>query len=293
MSEVYDFFSDESPKYFEYNADRQGLGHISISSPVQLAQVLAAPHSTLFTFEEFAAAVTLAHPLLGPVASAPVSPSLSYASLSGVMSPLSLPTELSLPASWAERSPSPIDYKGILEWAEEAAEVDPPALPLFAVFPQVPEGPAAPFVLENLAPVAEPAPVAAPEAPAAPPLEFSFLAIEPVQSPPAEQSPPLQSTPRPVFEEQLLPTPQLPAPASPRPLSLLPAEEEAHLENQENIPSEVASPVFAHPPCVDMPVPHPHQFFSVTTSHGLEWRPRRELSLGDALEFPTVLDLVH
>ena len=207
MSEVYNFFLDESPEYFEYDADRQGLGHISIGSPVQLAQVLAAPHSMLFTFEEFAAAVALAHPLLGPVTSAPVFLSLSYASLSGVTSPLSLPIELSLPTFWAERSPSPINYKGISEWAKEAAEADPPALPLFAVFPQVPEGPVALFVLENLTPVAELAPVAAPEAPAAPPLEFSFLAIEPVQSLPAEQSPPSQSTPHPVFEEQLLPTP--------------------------------------------------------------------------------------
>ena len=134
MSEVYDFFLDESPKYFDYDTDRQGLRQISIGSPVQLAQVPAAPHSTLFSFEEFVAAVALAHPLPGPVASAPVSPSPSYTSLSGVTSPSSLPTELSLPASWADQSPSPIDYKGISEWAEEAAEADPPALPHFAVF---------------------------------------------------------------------------------------------------------------------------------------------------------------
>ena len=272
MSEVYDFFPDESPKYFDYNADRQGLRRISIGSPVQLAQVPAAPRSTLFTFEEFVAAVALAHPLPGPVASAPVSPSPSYASLSGVTSPSSLPTELSLPTSWADRSPSPIDYEGISEWAEEAAEADPPALPYFGVFPQIP------------------APLEVPEAP---PIEFSFPAVEPAQSPPTEQSPPPQSTPCPVFEEQLLPTPQLPAPASPHPLSPLPAEEEARLENQENIPPEVAGPISAHPPCVDDPVPHPHQFFSVTTSYGPEWRPRRELSLGDALEFPTITDLVR
>ena len=292
MSEVYDFFSDESPEYFDYDADRQGLGRISIGSPVQLAQVPAAPHSTLFSFEEFAAAVTLAHPLPGPVASAPVSPSPSYASLSGVLSPSSLPTELSLPVSWADRSPSPIDYEGISEWAEEAAEADPPALPHFAVFHWGIDNPEAPFVLENPAPVAEPAPVAAPEVFAGP-LEFTFPAVEPVQSPPAEQSPPPQSTPRPMFQEPLLPTPQSPAPASPRPLSPLPAEEEAHLENQENVPPEVAGPIFARPPCVDDPVPHPHQFFAVTTSYGPEWRPRRELSLGDTLEFPTVLDLVR
>ena len=272
MSEVYNFFSDESPEYFEYDTDRQGLGCISISSPVQLAQVSAAPRSTLFSFEEFTAAVALAHPLPGPVASALVSPSLSYASLSGVTSPSSLPTELSLPMSWADWSPSPIDYEGISEWAEEAAEADPPALPYFGVFPQIP---------------------APSEVPLAPPIEFSFLAVEPVQSPPVEQSPPSQSTPRPIFEEQLLPTSQLPAPASPRPLSPLPAEEEARLENQENVPPEVAGPIFARPPCVDDPVPHPHQYFSVTTLYGPEWRPRRELSLGDALEFPTVTDLVR
>ena len=228
------------------------------------------PPSMLFTFEEFAAAVALAHPLPGPVASALVSPSPSYTLLSGVTSPSSLPTELSLPTSWAEQSPSPIDYEGISEWAEEAAEADPPAPPLFAVFPQVPEGPAALFILENPAPVTELAPVAAPEVPTAPPLEFSFLAVGPVQSPPAEQLPPSQSTPHPVFEEQLLPTPQSPAPISPHPLSPLPAEEEAHLENQENIPPVVAGPIFARPPCVDTPVPHPHQFFTVTTSYSLE-----------------------
>ena len=272
MSEVYDFSPDESPEYFDYDADRQGLGHISIGSPVQLAQVPAAPRSTLFTLEEFAAAVALAHPHPGPVASVPVSPSPSHASLSGVSSPSSLPTELSLPASWADRSPSPIDYEGISEWAEEAAEADPPALPYFGVFPQIP------------------APLEVPEAP---PIEFSFPAVEPAPSPPAEQSPPSQSTPRPVFEEPLLPSPQSPVPASPRPLSPLPAEEEARLENQENVPPEVAGPVFARPPCVDDPVPHPHQFFAVTTVYGPEWRPRRELSLGDALEFPTVLDLVR
>ena len=292
MSEVYDFFSDESPEYFDYDADRQGLGRISIGSPVQLAQVPAAPRSTLFTLEEFAAAVALAHPLPGPVASAPVSPSLSYASLTGVSSPSSLPTELSLPASWADRSPSPIDYEGISEWAEEAAEADPPALPHFAVFHRGIENPEAPFILENPAPAAEPAPVAAPNVFAGP-LELTFPAVEPVQSPPAEQSPPSQSTPRPIFEEPLLPSPQSPVPASPRPLSPLPAEEEARLENQENVPPEVAGPIFARPPCVDNPVPHPHQFFAVTTSYGPEWRPRRELSLGDALEFPTVTELVR
>ena len=224
MSEVYNFFADESPEYFDYDADHQGLGHISIGSPVQLAQVPAASRSTLFSFEDFAAAVALAHPLPGPVASAPVSPSLSYTSLSGVTSPSSLPTELSLPASWADRSPSPIDYEGISEWAEEAAEADPPALPHFAIFHRGIDNPEAPFIVENPAPAEEPAPATAPEVFAGP-LEFTFPAVEPVQSPPAEQSPPSQSMPRPVFEEPLLPTPQLPAPASPRPLSPLPVLE--------------------------------------------------------------------
>ena len=186
MSEVYDFSSDESPEYFDYDADRQGLGRISIGSPVQLAQVPAAPCSTLFSFEEFAAAVALAHPLPEPVASAPVSPSPSYASLSGVSSPLSLPTELSLPASWADRSPSPINYEGISKWAEEATEADPPALPHFAVFHRGIDNPEAPFIVENPAPAEEPAPVVALEVFVGP-LEFTFPAVEPVQSLSAEQ----------------------------------------------------------------------------------------------------------
>ena len=220
-----------------------------------MAQVPAAPRSTLFTFEEFATAVALAHPLPGPVASAPVSPSPSCASLSGVTSSSSLPTELSLPASWADRSPSPIDYEGISEWAEEAAEVDPPSLPHFNVFHRGIENPEAPFIVENPAPAAEPAPEAAPEVFAGP-LEFTFPAVEPVQSPPAEQSPPPQSTPRPAFQEPLLPTPQSP-PVSPRPLSPLPAEEEARLENQENVPPEVAGPIFARPPLCGRSSPSP------------------------------------
>ena len=290
MSEVYNFFLDESPKYFEYEADCQGLSHISIGSPVQLAQVLATPCSTLFTFEEFAAAVTLTHPLSGPVTSMPVSPSLSYTSLSGITSLSSLPTELLLPASWADWSPSPIDYEGISEWAEEATEVDPPALPHFAVFHQGLDGPEAPFVLENLAPVAKPALAAAPEIPVGPPLEFLFPAVEPVQ-PPVEQLPP--PTPHPVFLEQLLPTPQSPVPASPRLLSPLPSAEEAHLENQENVPPVEAGPVFSCRPCINHPVLHPHQFFAVPTSYSPEWRPRGELSLGDALEVLLVSELVH
>ncbi|KAH9980558.1 hypothetical protein BJV77DRAFT_1073500 [Russula vinacea] len=212
----------------------------------------------LFTFEEFAAAVALAHPLPGPVASALVSPSPSYTLLSGVTSPSSLPTELSLPTSWAEQSPSPIDYEGISEWAEEAAEADPPAPPLFAVFPQVPEGPAALFILENPAPL-------------------PGCRAGPVPTRGAVAS--ISVYPHPVFEEQLLPTPQSPAPISPHPLSPLPAEEEAHLENQENIPPVVAGPIFARPPCVDTsPAPPPvfHSYHFVqsgvkTKERALPW----------------------
>ena len=90
----------------------------------------------------------------------------------------------------------PIDYEGISEWAEEAAEADPPALPHFAVFHRGIDNPKAPFVLKNPAPVAEPE--LAPEVLVGP-LEFSVPAVEPVQSPPAEQSPPPQSTPHPAF----------------------------------------------------------------------------------------------
>ena len=130
MSEVYDFFLDGSPEYFDYDADCQGLGYSSICSTAQLAEVPAPPRPTSFMFKTFAKAVALAHPLPRPAVSALVSPSLSYASLSGVMSTLSLPTELSLPESWASRSPSLIDYENIAGWAEEAEELEPLAAPI-------------------------------------------------------------------------------------------------------------------------------------------------------------------
>ena len=164
MPEVYDFFLDESPEYFDYDTDCQGLGYSSICSTVQLAQVPAPPHPTLFTFESFAEAVALVHPLPTAVTSVPVSPSLSYVSLSDITSTLSLPTILSLPESWASRSPSPIDYENIAGWAEEAEESEPLAAPVdtppvLIEFPQVPEVPVGTFIFENPVLVAEPAPV--------------------------------------------------------------------------------------------------------------------------------------
>ena len=171
MSKVYDFFSDESPEYFDYDADRQGLGFSSIRSTAQLAQVPAPPRPTSFTFETFAEAVALAHPLPQPAVSAPVSPSLSYASLSGVTSTSSLPTELSLPESWASRSPSPIDYENIAGWVEEAEESEPlppPVEPSLIV-----EVPPAPEVSAGT-PIVE---ATEPEAPAGP-IEFAFPAVD-------------------------------------------------------------------------------------------------------------------
>ena len=161
MSEVYDFSPDESPEYFDYDADRQGLGFPPVGPPVQLAQVPASPRSTTFTFESFAVAVATAHPLPAPVASVPVSPFLSYTSLTGV-TPSSLPTELSLPESWASRSPSPIDYENIEGWTEETGEATSPADAL--EFPQAPEAPTDPPVFEN--PVIEEQP--------SPPLRFNM-----------------------------------------------------------------------------------------------------------------------
>ncbi|KAH9983005.1 hypothetical protein BJV77DRAFT_1073112 [Russula vinacea] len=256
LSEVYDFFSDESPEYFEYDADHQGLGRISIGSPVQLAQVPAAPHSTLFTLEEFAAAVALAHPLPGPVASAPASPSPSYASLSGISSPSSLPTELSLPRLGQTDPPRLLITRASPSGQKKPQRRTPCPSTLCRIPPGI-DNPKHPSSLKP-APVAEPEPVAAPEALEGP-LEFSFPAVEPVQSPPAEQSPPPQSTPVLCFGA-VAPHSPVAGPCSPRPLSPLPAEEEARLENQENVPPEVAGPIFARPPCVDDPVPHPHQF---------------------------------
>ena len=223
MSEVYDFFSDESPEYFDYDADNQGLGYSSIRSTVQLAQELAPPRPTSFTFETFAEAVALAHPLPRPVASAPVSPSLSYASLSGVTSTSSLPTELSLPESWASRSPSPIDYENIAGWVEEAEESEP--LPPLVEPPQIVEIPPPPEASVGTPVVENPSLAPEPEVSTGP-LEFSFPAVDTAWSAPPPSA----------VEELSFPSQSTPQPPSPRPLTPLPPAEEAHLENQENIP---------------------------------------------------------
>ena len=182
MSKVYDFFTDESPEYFDYDVDRQGLGYSSILSTAQLAQVPAPPRPTSFTFETFAEAVALAHPLPRPVASAPVSLSLSYASLSGVTSTSSLPTELSLPESWASRSPSLINYENIAGWAKETEESEPLPPPVnTSQFESPPalEVSVDAFIVEASVPAAEPAPTSlVTEVPADPPLEFSFPAVD-------------------------------------------------------------------------------------------------------------------
>ena len=178
MSKVYDFFTDESPEYFDYDVDRQGLCYSSIRSTAQLAQVPAPPRPTSFTFETFAEAVALAHPLPQPVASAPVSPSLSYASLSGVTSMSSLPTELSLPESWASRSLSPINYENITGWAEETEESEPLPPPVNTSQFESPlalEVSADAFIVEASASAAEPAPTSlVAEVPADPPPQIFF-----------------------------------------------------------------------------------------------------------------------
>ena len=268
MSEVYDFFSDESPEYFDYDADRQGLGFSSIRSTAQLAEVPAPPRPTSFTFETFAEAVALAHPLPRPVASAPVSPSLSYASLSGVTSTSSLPTELSLPESWASRSPSPIDYENIAGWVEEAEESEP--LPPPVEPPQVIEISPAPETSVGT-PTVE---VTDPEVPVGP-IEFSFPAVDT-----AWPAPP----PPPVVEEQSFPSQSTPQPPSPRPLTPLPPAEEARLENQENIPP---LPPLTHTDALGRPCNYPHRFIAVRTENGSQWRPQGELSYHDILDVPT------
>ena len=178
MSEVYDFTPDESPKYFDYNTDRQGPSYSSIRSTVQLAQVLASPRPTSFTFETFAEAIALTHPLSQPVVSVPVSPSLSYASLSGVTSTSSFPTELSLPESWASRSLSPINYENITGWAEETEESEPLPPPVNTSQFESPlalEVSADAFIVEASASAAEPAPTSlVAEVPADPPPQIFF-----------------------------------------------------------------------------------------------------------------------
>ena len=279
MSEVYNFFSDESPEYFDYDVDCQGLGYSSICSTAQLAQVPAPPRPTSFTFETFAEAVALAHPLPRPVASAPVSPSLSYTSLSGVTSMSSLPTDLSLPKSWASRSPSLIDYKNIAGWAEEAEESEPLPPPVNTSqfeSPPAPEVSADAFIVEAPVPAAEPAPTSlVAKVPVDPPLEFSFPAVDIAWATP--QSPP-------AVEEQLPPSQFMPQPQSPCPLTPLPPAEEARLENQENIPP---LPLLTHTDALGRPCTYPHRFIAIQTENSSQWRPQGELSFHDILDIPT------
>ena len=264
MSEVYDFTPDESPEYFDYDTDRQGPSYSSIRSTVQLAQVPASPHPTSFTFETFAEAIALAHPLSRLVVSVPVSPSLLYASLSGVTSTSSFPTELSLPESWASRSPSPIDYENIAGWAEETEESEPPP-PLIN-----------PSQFENPTPAAEPAPTSpVAKIPVDPPLEFSFPAVDTAWSAPL---------PPPVVKEQSFPFQSTPQPPSPHPLTLLPPAEEAHLENQENIPP---LPPLTHTDTLGRPCNYPHRFIADRTGNSSQWRPQGELSFHNILDIPT------
>ena len=267
MSEVYDFFSDESPEYFDYDADRQGLGLSSICSTVQLAKVPAPPRPSSFTFETFAEAVALAHPLPRPVVSAPVSPSLSYASLSGVTSTSSLPTELSLPESWASRSPSPIDYENIAGWVETAEESEP--LPPPVEQPQIVEIPPPPEASIGTPVVEDPSSTLEPEVSTGP-IEFSFPAVDTAWS-----APPPSAAEEPSFPPQ---------PPSPRPLTPLPPAEEARLENQENSPP---LPPLTHTDALGRPCNYPHRFIAVRTENGSQWRPQGELSYHDILDVPT------
>jgi hypothetical protein len=125
VSENYDFASDESPEYFDYDADRQGFSfpHIGSLSPIQLAQVPAPPLPLLLSpLEQLAEAAAA----LSPVEETPASPELVWPSPPTLTynqdSPVSSITEepVSTPSSWSaelisghERSPSPIDYDNI------------------------------------------------------------------------------------------------------------------------------------------------------------------------------------
>ena len=72
------------------------------------------------------------------------------------------------------------------------------------------------------------------------------------------------------------------SPPSPRPLSLLPPPEDAHLENQKNIPLVPEAPVQQIPHCPiyrNLRQPeclvytHPHQYLTLHTLNGVEERP--------------------
>ena len=219
VSEVYDYSADESPEYFEYDADRQGIPYIRIGSlsPIQLGQVATPPSSLLLSpLAQLAeAAATLASTPASPELIWPSPPTLTYMLLSAKpASPLS--------SRVSTRSPSPIDYKEI---------PTPPGITREEL-----------TAWENL--------------PTSPP-----------------------------------PAPQL----SPRPLTPLPPDEEAHLDNQENIPPVREEPVpFPEPriPILHWQQPeclryvHPHQYLAIHTPCGVEERPLQEVSSADPLEIP-------
>jgi hypothetical protein len=82
----------------------------------------------------------------------------------------------------------------------------------------------------------------------------------------------------------------------PAPLSPLPQEEEARLENQENIPPvpPVVGPEplpFPPTPCPPNQIPHPHEFLSVSTRRRQEWRQAGEISIFSIHDIPTLGDL--
>jgi hypothetical protein len=125
VSENYDYSPDESPEYFDYDADRQGFSYSRIGSlsPIQLAQVLAPPLPLLLSpLEQLAEAAAA----LSSVEETPASPELIWPSPPTLtyetVSPVSSITEelVSTPLSWSievisehKRSPSPINYDNI------------------------------------------------------------------------------------------------------------------------------------------------------------------------------------
>ena len=125
MSEIYDYAANESPEYFEYDADHQGFSfpHIGSLSPIQLAQVPAPPLPLLLSpleqlAEAAAALSSVEESPASPELVWPLPPTLTYNTVSPA---LSITEELvSTPSSWSaeviskhERSPSPIDYDNI------------------------------------------------------------------------------------------------------------------------------------------------------------------------------------
>ena len=225
MSEVYDYFSDKSPEYFDYDTDRQGLLSIRIGSlsPIQLGQVATPPSSLLLSpLAQLAeAAAALASTPASPELVWPSPPTLTYTSLS--VEPVSSPSSLT-----NTRSPSPIDYEGI---------PTPPGITREEL-----------TTWENL----------------------------PTSPPPAPQP-------------------------SPRPLTPLPPDEEACLDNQENVPPVREEPVpfpephipiylWQQPECLRYV--HPHQFLAIHTPYGVEEHPLQEVLSADPLEIPLAGRLV-